>query len=55
MILSLAWDEPLAAAVSHADEALQSRRPVPFAAAEGSVMNSVYLARPMRVSATVTR
>jgi len=33
-LLGLAWDEPLTAAVSHADDALQSSRPAPFAAAE---------------------
>ncbi|MCR4266927.1 DUF1403 family protein [Nitratireductor sp. ZSWI3] len=32
-LLGLAWDERLAAAVDHADAALQSDRPVPFAAA----------------------
>ena len=44
MILSLAWDEPLAAAVSHADEALQSSRPVPFAAAE--LVTAIFASRP---------
>lgn len=33
-LLGLAWDDRLAAAVDHADGALQSGRPAPFAAAE---------------------
>ena len=33
-LLGLAWDTPLGVAVSHADDALQSGRPAPFAAAE---------------------
>jgi len=33
-LLGLAWDDRLAAAVDHADDALQSGRPAPFAAAD---------------------
>jgi len=43
-LLSLAWDEPLAAAVSHADEARQSSRPAPFAAAE--LVTAICASRP---------
>ena len=40
-LLGLAWDDRLAAAVDHADGALQSGRPAPFAAADlVSVINS---------------
>ncbi|MAU22101.1 MAG: hypothetical protein CMH13_16515 [Martelella sp.] len=42
--LGLAWDEPLAAAVDHADEALQSSRPAPFAAAE--LVTAICASRP---------
>ena len=43
-LLGLAWDEQLAAAVSHADEALQSSRPAPFAAAE--LVTAICASRP---------
>lgn len=42
--LGLAWDEPLIAAVSHADDALQSGRPAPFAAAE--LVTAICASRP---------
>ncbi|MCZ4292052.1 DUF1403 family protein [Hoeflea alexandrii] len=42
--LGLAWDEPLAAAVDHVDEALQSSRPAPFAAAE--LVTAICASRP---------
>jgi hypothetical protein len=38
--LGLAWDDALAAAVDHADGALQSGRPAPFAAAE--LVSAIY-------------
>ncbi|OHV79981.1 DUF1403 family protein [Rhizobium sp. LCM 4573] len=43
-LLGLAWDNRLAAAVDHADGALQSGRPAPFAAAE--LVSAVYSDRP---------
>jgi len=43
-LLGLAWDEQLAAAVSHADEALQSSRPAPVAAAE--LVTAICASRP---------
>ncbi|WP_412050583.1 DUF1403 family protein [Hoeflea sp. Naph1] len=43
-LLGLAWDEPLAAAVSYADNALQSGRPAPFAAAE--LVSEICASRP---------
>lgn len=43
-LLGLAWDESLAAAVDHADEALQSGRPAPFAAAE--LVTAICASRP---------
>ena len=43
-LLGLAWDEPLIAAVSHADDALQSGRPAPFAAAE--LVTAICASRP---------
>ena len=43
-LLGLAWDEPLAAAVDHADDALQSGRLAPFAAAE--LVTAICASRP---------
>ena len=43
-LLGLAWDEQLAAAVSHADEALQSSRPAPLAVAE--LVTAICASRP---------
>lgn len=43
-MLGLAWDERLAAAVDHADGALQSGRPAPFAAAD--LVSAIYSNRP---------
>ncbi|QRI66238.1 DUF1403 family protein (plasmid) [Shinella sp. PSBB067] len=43
-LLGLAWDERLAGAVDHADDALQSGRPAPLAAA--SLVSAIHAARP---------
>jgi hypothetical protein len=43
-LLGLAWDDRLAAAVDLADEALQSGRPAPLAAAD--LVSAIYAARP---------
>lgn len=43
-LLGLVWDDRLAAAVDHADDALQSGRPAPFAAA--NLVSSVHATRP---------
>lgn len=43
-LLGLAWDDRLAAAVDHADGALQSGRPAPFAAAD--LVLAIYSDRP---------
>lgn len=43
-LLGLAWDDRLAAAVDHADGALQSGRPAPFAAAD--LVTGVHAVRP---------
>lgn len=43
-LFGLAWDDRLAAAVVHADGALQSGRPAPFAAAD--LVSAIYSARP---------
>ena len=43
-LLGLAWDDRLAAAVDHADDALQSGRPAPLAAAD--LVCAIYAARP---------
>lgn len=43
-LLGLAWDERLTAAVDHADDALQSGRPAPFAAAD--LVTAVHAVRP---------
>ncbi|WP_115671908.1 DUF1403 family protein [Ciceribacter selenitireducens] len=43
-LLGLAWDDRLAAAVDHADGALQSGRPAPFAAAD--LVTAIVAARP---------
>lgn len=43
-LLGLAWDDRLAAAVDHADGALQSGRPAPFAAAD--LVSAIYSDRP---------
>ncbi|MDE3759797.1 DUF1403 family protein [Sinorhizobium meliloti] len=43
-LLDLAWDDHLAAAVDHADNALQSGRAAPFAAAD--LVSAIYAARP---------
>jgi len=43
-LLGLAWDERLAAAVDYADDALQSGRPAPFAAAD--LVTAVHAVRP---------
>ncbi|WP_411034274.1 DUF1403 family protein [Shinella sp. BYT-45] len=42
--LGLAWDDRLAAAADHADDALQSARPVPFAAA--ALVTAIHAERP---------
>jgi len=43
-LLGLAWDERLATAVDHADDALQSGRPAPFAAAD--LVAALHAVRP---------
>lgn len=43
-LLGLAWDDRLTAAVDHADDALQSSRPAPFAAAD--LVSAIHAARP---------
>lgn len=43
-LLGLAWDDRLAAAVDHADDALQSGRPAPIAAAD--LVTAVHVVRP---------
>lgn len=43
-LLSLVWDERLAVVVDHADAALQSGRPVPFAAAD--LVSAIHAAHP---------
>lgn len=43
-LLGLAWDDRLTAAVDHADDALQSGRPAPFAAAD--LVTALYAVRP---------
>lgn len=43
-LLGLAWDDRLAAAVDHADDALQSGRPAPFAAAD--LVSAIHADRP---------
>ncbi|WP_119254559.1 DUF1403 family protein [Shinella zoogloeoides] len=43
-LLGLAWDDRLTAAVDHADDALQSGRPAPFAAAD--LVTAIHAARP---------
>ena len=43
-LLGLAWDERLAAAVDHADDALQSGRPAPLAAAD--LVTAIHAVRP---------
>lgn len=43
-LLGLAWDNQLAAAVNHADDALQSGRPAPIAAA--GLVTALYVVRP---------
>lgn len=43
-LLGLAWDDRLASAVDHADGALQSGRPAPFAAAD--LVSAIYSDRP---------
>ncbi|WP_432653361.1 DUF1403 family protein [Rhizobium leguminosarum] len=43
-LLGLSWDARLAAVIDHADTALQSGRPPPFAAAE--LMTAIHAARP---------
>ncbi|MBN9033863.1 MAG: hypothetical protein BGO05_28030 [Rhizobiales bacterium 63-7] len=43
-LLGLAWDERLTAAVGHADDALQSGRPAPLAAAD--LVSVIYAVRP---------
>ena len=43
-LLGFAWDERLAAAVDHADGALQSARPAPLAVAE--LVSAIHAARP---------
>ncbi|WPE24253.1 DUF1403 family protein [Shinella zoogloeoides] len=43
-LLGLAWDERLAAAVDHADDALQSGHPAPFAAAD--LVTAIHAVRP---------
>ncbi|UPA26730.1 DUF1403 family protein (plasmid) [Shinella oryzae] len=43
-LLGLAWDDRLTAALDHADEALKSGRPAPFAAAD--LVTAVHAVRP---------
>lgn len=43
-LLGLAWDDRLAAAVDHTDDALQSGRPAPFAAAD--LVAAIHTVRP---------
>ncbi|MGO6943929.1 DUF1403 family protein [Rhizobium johnstonii] len=43
-LMGLGWDDQLAATVDHADAALQSGRPAPFAAAE--LMTAIHAERP---------
>lgn len=43
-LLGLAWDDRLAAALGHADDALQSARPAPFAAAD--LVGAIHAERP---------
>jgi hypothetical protein len=43
-LLGLAWDDRLAAAVDHADDALQSGRPAPIAAAD--LVSAIHAVRP---------
>ncbi|XEN34498.1 hypothetical protein M728_005159 (plasmid) [Ensifer sp. WSM1721] len=43
-LLGLAWDNRLAAAIDHLDDALQSGRPAPFAAAD--LVSAIHAARP---------
>jgi hypothetical protein len=43
-LLGLAWDDRLAAAVDHADDALQSGRPAPIAAAD--LVTAIHAVRP---------
>ena len=43
-LLGLAWDDRMAAAVDHADEALQSGRPAPLAGAD--LVSAIFAARP---------
>ncbi len=43
-LLGLVWDDRLTAAVDHADDALQSGRPAPFAAAD--LVTAVHAVRP---------
>jgi hypothetical protein len=43
-LLGLAWDDRLTAAVDHADDALQSGRPAPFAAAD--LVTALHAVRP---------
>lgn len=43
-LLGLAWDDGLATAVDHADDALQSGRPAPFAAAD--LVTAMHAVRP---------
>lgn len=43
-LLGLAWDDRLAEAVDHADDALQSARPAPFAAAD--LVSAIHADRP---------
>ena len=43
-LLGLAWDKRLATAVDHADDALQSSRPAPLAAAD--LVTAIHAARP---------
>ncbi|WPE22633.1 DUF1403 family protein [Shinella zoogloeoides] len=43
-LLGLAWDDRLATAVDHADDALQSGRPAPLAAAD--LVSAIYATRP---------
>jgi len=43
-LLGLAWDDRLTAAVDHADDALQSGRPAPFAAAD--LVTAIHAVRP---------
>ena len=43
-LLGLAWDDRLVSAVDHADDALQSGRPAPFAASD--LVTAIHAARP---------